>query len=494
MAPRGSRPSPLSSPQGSAPCSGEVRHDGRRSETELFGTAAFQSAPLSLNRLRFSRARHARTGVTVSEILLRIELRPDLGRVRKISEAGLVEQTSAALARLMAEGAGAGYQVPVEIRCDRPFVNSIAEVDYVDRMASAILHPGGGGSSEFVRATVVGLHVCPRLYVFSKALAVLQKSASASMRIHSIAVARLDWSAYRRADEKDGSVFRCFEHGLSPADFPALPAMVRDSFPSLGVHPLLPYVLTYFGYAFAEECHPAYPALVSHCKREWAWSVCNAVSTELGVNGRVFVQSAATLDSLGRVTPELPKVSLNPSDQGSTHVVWTYAAVLDLLRRAGEVGEHIHRPWTAFFTGERSVFVLYDFQWDGFLGRCTPTPLPPGSVGLPSGMGSAARLARRKRYRDPDAESPVTFSVGSNSFRAVTPRDAEIISRGTRAPTDALPVPPLLPVEGGPSSGSLVDHILTPGELGSLPDVLRTLRTSGCRAWSVGTLLSTMVR
>ena len=105
-----------------------------------------------------------------------------------------------------------------------------------------------------------------------------------------------------------------------------------------------------FGYAFAEEGHPAYPTLVFDCEREWAWSVCNAVSTELGVNGRVFAQSAATLDFLERVTPGLPRVSLSPSDRGSSQVVWTYAAVLD-LRRAGEVGEHIHRPWTDFFTG-----------------------------------------------------------------------------------------------------------------------------------------------
>ena len=270
MAPRGSRPSPLSSPWGSVPCSGEVHHDGPRSKTELFGTAADPSAPLSPNGLHFSWARHAHTGVTVSKILLRTELRPDLARVRKISEAGLVEQASAALARLMAEGAGAGYQVPDKIRRDRTFVYSITEVEYVDRMDSAILCLGGGGSSKFVLATVAGLYVCPQQYVFSKALAALQKSASALMRIHSIAVAHLDRSAYRRADEKDGRMFRsaCFEHGMSQADFPALPAMVRDSFPPLGAHPLLPYVLKYFGYTFAEEGHPAYPKRLSKCERE----------------------------------------------------------------------------------------------------------------------------------------------------------------------------------------------------------------------------------
>ena len=156
--------------------------------------------------------------------------------------------------------------------------------------------------------------------------------------------------------------------------------------------------------------------------------------------------------------------------------------------------EHVHRPWTAFSTGEHSVFVLYDFRGDGFLSRSISTPLRPRSAGLRSGVGSAARLARRTRYRDLDAESTVLFSVSSNPFCAVTPRDADILSQGTRAPADTLPVPLLRAVEGGPSSGSLVDRILTPGELGSLPDVLRALGTSGDRAWSVVTLLSTIVR
>ena len=47
--------------------------------------------------------------------------------------------------------------------------------------------------------------------------------------------------------------FACFEHGLSSADFPTLPAVVRDSFPSLVIHALLPYVLNNFGFAFAKR-------------------------------------------------------------------------------------------------------------------------------------------------------------------------------------------------------------------------------------------------
>ena len=100
--------------------------------------------------------------------------------------------------------------------------------------------------------------MCSRPYAFSKPLAALQKSACALLRIPSIAVTHLYWPAYRRADEKDGRVFRssCSEHGMSPSSFPKLPKVVRDSFSSLRVHPLVPCVLKYFGFAFAGKDHP----------------------------------------------------------------------------------------------------------------------------------------------------------------------------------------------------------------------------------------------
>ena len=62
------------------------------------------------------------------------------------------------------------------------------------------------------------------------------------MRLYSVAVAHFDWSAYRAPVEEDGRVFlsASFERGLSVRDFPELPPSVRDSFPSVGVHPLLP--------------------------------------------------------------------------------------------------------------------------------------------------------------------------------------------------------------------------------------------------------------
>lgn len=296
-------------------------------------------------------------------------MRPDFVRILKIRAAGLIDQAAAALVRLMAEGDGAGYQIPSEIPCDRLFAYSVAEAEYVDRMASALFVADRGGSQRFVLGEVAELYVCLRPYALSKPLVALQKSAGALTRMHSIVMAHCDWSVYRRDDEKDRRVFRsaCFERGLSTADFPFLPPVVRDSFPSLGVYPILPYVLKIFGSAVVHPDHPASECLSYNCERDWAWSVCNAVSTKMGVNSRVFLQPASVLDFLRRVTPELPSVSLNPSDRDTTHVVWTYTGILDLLRRAGKVGEHTHCLWTDVSIGEQSTYLLYDTRADAFL-------------------------------------------------------------------------------------------------------------------------------
>ena len=55
---------------------------------EWFEDPLEQSTPLPLDRLRFSWCRHARTGISVGELLSREHLRPDLSRVRKLYEAG----------------------------------------------------------------------------------------------------------------------------------------------------------------------------------------------------------------------------------------------------------------------------------------------------------------------------------------------------------------------------------------------------------------------
>ena len=95
------------------------------------------------------------------------------------------------------------------------------------------------------------------------------------MRLHSIALAPHDWSAYRHASEADGRVLKSasFERGLSVGDFPTLPASIVEVFPSLGVHTLLPYALKHFGFACADPNHPAREALLSNAELEWAWSV-----------------------------------------------------------------------------------------------------------------------------------------------------------------------------------------------------------------------------
>ena len=74
--------------------------------TQLFGSAMERSAPLPLHRLQYDWQQYARSGVTVAEILSRACRRPDLVRIRRIHEAGLVDEASVALRRLLAEGGG----------------------------------------------------------------------------------------------------------------------------------------------------------------------------------------------------------------------------------------------------------------------------------------------------------------------------------------------------------------------------------------------------
>ena len=190
--------------------------------TDWFGESCEGSVPLPLSRLQYPWGRHARSGVTVAELLARPGLRPDLLRIRRIHEAGLVDESMSALRRLMAEGGCIPYQIPDAIPVDRTFAYSLAEVEYVDRMATFLFGRDRSGPRRFILSEVAGLYVSPRPYAYAKSLVALQKSASSLMRLHSIAVSPHDWAAYRQSDEEDGRVFRssAFEQGLSPADFP----------------------------------------------------------------------------------------------------------------------------------------------------------------------------------------------------------------------------------------------------------------------------------
>ena len=142
------------------------------------------------------------------------------------------------------------------------------------------------------------------------------------MRLHAVGFAHHDWSAYRHPDEADGRIIpsAAFASGLSSGDFPVLPLDVRESFPSLGVHPLLPPVLKHFGFACADSQHPARSRLAYNCQREWAWSVCCAFMAEVHVNARVFLQPLQTVTHFERLVTSLPDASVHPSERGSSHV------------------------------------------------------------------------------------------------------------------------------------------------------------------------------
>ena len=101
---------------------------GSGSSTHWFGESCEGSVPLPLSRLQYPWGRHAPSGVTVAELLARPSLRPDFLRIRRIHEAGLVDESTSALRRLMVDGGGIAYQVPDAIPGDRTFAYSLAEV------------------------------------------------------------------------------------------------------------------------------------------------------------------------------------------------------------------------------------------------------------------------------------------------------------------------------------------------------------------------------
>ena len=319
--------------------------EGAVSVTRWFGKPWEGSVPLPLSRLRYPWSLHARIDVTVSKLLTRACLRPDLLRLRRVHEAGLVDEAASSLRRLLSEGEGNAYQVPDEIPGDWKFAFSPAEVEYVDRMASALFGRAQYDLKPFVLSEISGLYFSPRPFPYSKARVSLQKSASSLMRLHAVAVAHNDWAAYRGPDEADDRVFRSssFVGGLTPGDFPALLNAVIGSFPSLGIHPLLPFILKHFGYACADPCHPGRALLQHNCDREWAWSISSAFMCEISVNRRVFVQPSRLLAYLEWTIAGLPNLRLHPLERNSPHVVWTFSSALELMQRASAAGAGAQR-------------------------------------------------------------------------------------------------------------------------------------------------------
>ena len=96
--------------------------------TQWFGAAMTCSMPLPVERLRFSWRRYARAGITLAELLSRDSLRSDLMRVRRVYEAGRVDEAGLVLALSTGEGGGVPYQITGAIPCDRTFVYNIGEI------------------------------------------------------------------------------------------------------------------------------------------------------------------------------------------------------------------------------------------------------------------------------------------------------------------------------------------------------------------------------
>ena len=358
--------------------------------TQWFGTPPKRSMALPVEHLRFPWRRHARSGITPAELLSRESLRPDLMRVRRMYEAGLVDEASLVLDVLTSEGGGLTYQIPDAIPWDRTLAYSIGEDTHVDLMAEFLFDRVPGVPRRFMLSEVAELYVSPRPYAYLKAGVALQKSAGSLMRLHAIAVSPHAWATYRQCAEDDGRFFRSvsFEPGITAKDFPELHEAVREALPSLGVHALLPYALKHFGYACADPYHPAHSDLEQNFEREWAWSLGNAFMAEVRVNGRVFVQPIGVLASLERVASEIPAVPLHPLEQKSQHTMWSFTSVLSLMHRACQVTERTHRLWTDYTTGDRSAFILYDLRGDAFVAKTASSQPPSMPTGSGAGVGS----------------------------------------------------------------------------------------------------------
>lgn len=129
--------------------------------------------PLPLNRMTYTWRRHARSGITVGELLSRVPLRPDLLRIRTVYESSLTEEAYLGLWHLLGEG-GAPHQLPYEIPGDRTSAYSVEEVEYVDRMSTYLFHGGPRESPRFIHPGMAGLLLSPRLHAYSKSRAALQ--------------------------------------------------------------------------------------------------------------------------------------------------------------------------------------------------------------------------------------------------------------------------------------------------------------------------------
>ena len=362
----------------------------------------------------------------------------------------------------------------------------MAEAEFFDRMEAFLFGPAQEGPPRFVLSEVAGLYVLPRSYPYSKQCVSLQKSASALMRLYSIAVAHHDWAAYRHEDEEDSRVFRssAFAAGLGASDWAELSPSVKESLLSLGVHSLLPLTLQRFGFSCMDRHHPVHLRLVFNYEREWAWALCSAYMTEVCVNSRVFIQPTQTTAVLERVTSGLPNASIYPSERASTHGLWTFGAVVGFMLRASVISEqHLH-PWVDFTTSSEAFFLEYDTAKDVFLSRTSSRSAVRGGKGRRASVGSESRRGWRKRDSDLDG-----VTAGPLALVADDPtRDV-----GPSASTSPTTIPPLDTIESDPVSGNAVCALaLTADDIASIPNLSRAFGAARCRVWTVGSLLGTL--
>lgn len=126
-----------------------------------------------------------------------------------------------------------------------------------------------------------------------------------------------------------------------------------------------------------------------------------------------------------------------------------------------------------------------------------PSSSPTGAVrsGSPLPRSRHCTCARDlMRFRSRWSRPPTVFAGERNLFRIATLLNPDWALWGGRVPSEILPVPPLRPTEGGPTSGSFAHRVLTSGELGTIPEVQRALGASRNRTRSVGAFFSTMLR
>ena len=208
---------------------------------------------------------------------------------------------------------------------------------------------------------------------------------------------------------------------------------------------------------------------------------------EISIHGRVSVQPTSVLAHLGRVAWDLPNVPPHPLERSSLHVPWTYAFALELMHRVCHAGPRHLRHWTDFTTSVQSSFLAYDHQYDTFTAR--PAVVASSTRQTGGEVGSASRLARRKRYQDLDGELPTFPFAGTNPPSGLSVP----VGHPPIGEPPGSPVPPLnsTPTRAVPSGEAIRRLTLERADIHDIPILHRALGDASDRPWQVERLLST---